>query len=117
MSIYIQRIKVRCQSNNKVLSLMNTKISLPGSILNNHVPLGSFNCAKFEKKIHSTDSEILRYAIFVPKMAHLPRKRIFFRKSVNTHCSFHSCISTFEKSKLDVNPLLKYEGAAFSHTK
>ena len=68
-----------------------------------------------KKKIHSTDSEIWRYAIFAPKMAHLPRKRIFFRKSVNTHCSFHSCISTFEKSKLNVNPLLKYEGSIFTH--
>ena len=47
-----------------------------------------------------------------------PEKDFFFpRKLMNTPCSFHSCISTFQKSKLDVNPLMKYESAAFSDPK
>ena len=36
------------------------------------------------------------------------QKRIFFRKPVNEPCSFHSCVSTCEKSKWDINLLTKY---------
>ena len=32
----------------------------------------------------------------------------FFRKPVNEHCFFHSCLSTCQKSKSDINLLLKY---------
>ena len=34
--------------------------------------------------------------------------RIFFRKPVNEPCSFHSCLSTCQKSKSDINLLVKY---------
>ena len=33
---------------------------------------------------------------------------IFFRKSVNELCFFHSCLSTCQKSKSDINLLVKY---------
>ena len=32
----------------------------------------------------------------------------FFKKSVNKHLSFHSCLSTCQKSKSDINLLMKY---------
>ena len=34
--------------------------------------------------------------------------RIFFRKPVNEPCFFHSCLSTCQKLKSDINLLLKY---------
>ena len=37
-----------------------------------------------------------------------PQIRIFFRKPVNEPCFFHSCQSTYQKSKLDLNLLVKY---------
>ena len=33
---------------------------------------------------------------------------IFFRKPVNEPCFFHSCLSTYQKSKSDINLLVKY---------
>ena len=33
---------------------------------------------------------------------------IFFRKPVNEPCSFHSCLSTCQKLKSDINLLVKY---------
>ena len=56
---------------------MNTKISLAGSILNNHVPLGSFNCAKYEKK---SVVQIQRYGSMLylcPKWPTCPEKEFF----------------------------------------
>ena len=34
--------------------------------------------------------------------------RIFFRKPINKPCSFHSCLSTSQKSKSGINLLTKY---------
>ena len=34
--------------------------------------------------------------------------RIFFKKPVNEPCFFHSCLSTCQKSKSDINLLVKY---------
>ena len=34
-------------------------------------------------------------------------KKNFFRKPINKPCSFHSCLSTLQKSKSDINSLLK----------
>ena len=56
------------------------------------------------KKILTADPELWGCTIFGPKMAHLP-KREFFHK---THCSFHSCLSTCQKSESDINLLMKY---------
>ena len=36
------------------------------------------------------------------------QNEIFFRKSVNKQCSFHSCLFTYQKSKSDINLLMKY---------
>ena len=37
-----------------------------------------------------------------------PQIRTFFRKPVNDPCFFHSCLSTCQKSKSDINLLVKY---------
>ena len=37
-----------------------------------------------------------------------PQMRIFFRKPVSGPCFFHSCLSTCQKSKSDINLLVKY---------
>ena len=42
-----------------------------------------------------------------PKLPICPNEN-FFRKPVNEPCSFHSCLSTCQKSKSDINLLVKY---------
>ena len=37
-----------------------------------------------------------------------PNENFFFRKPVNKPCSFHSCLPTCQKSKSDINLLMKY---------
>ena len=37
-----------------------------------------------------------------------PQIIIFFRKPINEPCFFHSCLSTCQKSKSDINLLVKY---------
>ena len=56
------------------------------------------------KKILTADPELWGCAIFGPKMAHLPKREFFH----TTHCSFHSCLSTCQKSESDINLLMKY---------
>ena len=43
-----------------------------------------------------------------PQYGPFSQMRIFFRKPVNKPCSFHSCLSTSQKSKSDINLLMKY---------
>ena len=71
-----------------------------------HLPISPFHCAKL-KKIYPADPKLWGCSIFGPKMTHLP-KWVFFRKSVNEPCFFHSCLSTCQKSKSDINLLVKY---------
>ena len=59
------------------------------------------------KKILPADPELWGCAIFGPKMTHFPEWEIF-RKPVNEPCFFQSCLSTCQKSKSDVNLLVKY---------
>ena len=86
-----------------------------------HLPIGLFHYAKF-LKILTVDQELWGCAIFGPKMVHLPQTKIFqkiinivliyllalFRKPVNEPCFFHLCLSTCQKSKSDINLLVKY---------
>ena len=98
--------------------------------------LASFSVQNF-KKI-SVDPELWGSAILGSKMVHLPQTRttnwlfslcrilknsyirmchfrtqngpneIFSRKPVNKPCFYHSCLSTFQKSKSNINLLMKY---------
>ena len=81
-----------------------------------HLPVGPFNCAKFTKNSYSR-SKVVRCPISGPKcsiFAPPPIKwpicpnQIFFRIPFNESCSFHSCLSIFQKSKWDINLLVKY---------
>ena len=58
-------------------------------------------------KILTTDRELCGCAISGPKWPICPNED-FFRKPVNKPCSFHSCLSTCQKSKSDINLLIKY---------
>ena len=59
------------------------------------------------KKILSVDPELEDAQFLGPKWPILPNES-FFRKPVNEPCSFHSCLSTCQKSKSDINLLVKY---------
>ena len=63
-----------------------------------HLPVGPFHCAKFFLWIQSyVDAQFLG-----PKWPISPNDN-FFRKPVNEPCFFHSCLSTCQKSKPDIN--------------
>ena len=53
--------------------------------------------------------ELWGCAIFGPKMTHFPKwDFFFFRKPVNKLCFFHSSLFSCQKSKSDINLLVKY---------
>ena len=60
------------------------------------------------KQIIPADPELWLCTIFGPKMVHFPKWEFFWKKLVNEPCFFHSCLSTCQKSKLDINLLVKY---------
>ena len=53
-------------------------------------------------------SRVMRMRNFWAQNGPFPQMRIFFRKPVNEPCFFHSCLSTCQKSKSDINLLMKY---------
>ena len=60
------------------------------------------------KKNSSSRSWVVRMRNFWAQNGLFPQMRIFFRKPVNEPCFFHSCLSTCQKSKSDINLLVKY---------
>ena len=50
----------------------------------------------------------MRMCNFWAQNGPFPQMRIFFRKTANEPCFFHSCLSTCQKSKSDINLLVKY---------
>ena len=60
------------------------------------------------KKILLADLELRGCANVWVQNDPFPKMRIFFRKPVNEPCFFHSCLSTCQKSKSDINLLVKY---------
>ena len=72
-----------------------------------HWSIGPLHCVKF-KKILPVDPELCGCAIFGPKIAHFPKWEFFFRKPVNEPYFFYLCLSTWQKSKPDINLLVKY---------
>ena len=71
-----------------------------------HLPISSFHSAKF-KKNSSSRSRVKRMRNFGAKNGPFSRMRMFFRKAVNEPCFCHSCLSTCQKSKSDINLLVK----------
>ena len=66
-----------------------------------HLPTGSFHYTKFSKNSGLIQSYV-DAPFWGPKLPICSNKK-FFRNHVNTPCFFHSCISTFQKSKSDIN--------------
>ena len=66
-----------------------------------HLPTGPFHCAKFRK-----DSYNGRMHHFWTQNG--PFAQMIFRKPANKPCSIHSCLSTCQKSKSDIDLLMKY---------
>ena len=60
------------------------------------------------KKNSSSGSRVMRMRNFWAQNDPFPQMRIFLKKTVNEPCSFHSCLSTCQKSKWDINLLVKY---------
>ena len=71
-----------------------------------HLPISASHCAK-SLKILPADPELLGCSIFRPKMAHFPKWE-FFRKTFDEPCFLHPCLSICQKSKSDINLLVKY---------
>ena len=70
--------------------------------------ISPFYCARFQKK--KTFQQIQSYEavqFLGIKWLICPNEN-FFRKPLNEPCSFHSCQSTCQKSKWDINLLVKY---------
>ena len=61
------------------------------------------NFKKFFQQIQSYED----VQFLGPKWPISPNEN-FFRKPVNEPCFFHSCLSTCQKSKSDINLLVKY---------
>ena len=71
-----------------------------------HLPSGPFHCAKFKKIL--SGSTVMRMHHFWAQNGPFPQMRIFFTKLANEPCFFHSCLSTCQKPKSDINLLVKY---------
>ena len=67
----------------------------------------AFQCAKFNKNSYS-GSRVMRIRNFWAQNDPFLQIRIFFRKPVKEPCFFHSCLSKCQKSKSDINLLVKY---------
>ena len=66
-----------------------------------YLPIGPFHSIKFYKISYS------RSKVMSPKWPIYPNQN-FFRKPVDKPCSFHSRLHTSQKSKWDINLLMKY---------
>ena len=60
------------------------------------------------KKNSSCGSRVIRMCNFWAQNGQFPQMRNFFRKPVNKPCFFHSCLSTYQKSKSYINLLMPY---------
>ena len=64
--------------------------------------------APFIKQNFYSGSRIMRMLHFLGQNGRFAQRRFFFRKLINKPCSFHSCLSTCQKSKSDINQLMRY---------
>ena len=67
-----------------------------------------FSLCKIWKTSYSR-SRVTRMCHFGSKMIHFPKWEFFLlRKPVNEPCFFHTCLSTCQKSKSDINLLISF---------
>ena len=83
------------------------KIFLENYQYHSHLPINPFHCAKFWKN-SSIGSRVTRMRNFWAQNSPFPQMRIFFQKPVKEPCFFHSCLSTWQKSKSDIFLIVKY---------
>ena len=69
--------------------------------------LSSFIVQNFLKN-SSSGSRVMKMRKFWTHNGPFAQTRNFFRKTVNEPCYFYSCLSTCQKSKSDINLLVKY---------
>ena len=91
----------------KMVHLPQTKFFLESYYYHSRLPMSPFQCAKFLKKFFQQIQSYEDVQFLGPKWPISPNEN-FFRKPVNEPCFFHSCLSTCQKSKSDINLLLKY---------
>ena len=93
----------------KIVHLPQTKFFFGNYKYHSHLPIRPFYFAKFLKNFSSV-SRVMGMCNFRPQNDPFPQMRIFFffTKPVNKPCFFHSCLSTCQKSKSDINLLVKY---------
>ena len=72
-----------------------------------HLSIGLFYCAKLKKKILQQIQSYEDVQFLGPKWP-ISWNQNFFRKPVHELCFFYWCLSTFQKSKSDINLLVKY---------
>ena len=74
-----------------------------------YLPISPFHWAKF-KKNSSSGSTVLRMCNFWTQNCLFPQMSFFFffRKPANESCFCHSCLTSCQKSKSDINLLVKY---------
>ena len=72
-----------------------------------HLPIGLFHIVQNFKKFSLWIQSCEDMQFLDPKWT-ISRNENFFRKPVNEPCFFHSCLSTCQKSKSDINLLVKY---------
>ena len=72
-----------------------------------HLTISSFHWTKFQKN-PSSGSWVTNKCNFWAYNNPFAQMRFFFRKPVNEPSFFHSCLSTYQKSKPDINLLAKY---------
>ena len=75
-----------------------------------YLPISPFHWAKF-KKNSSSGYTVLRMCNFWTQNCLFPQMScffFFFRKPANESCFCHSCLTSCQKSKSDINLLVKY---------
>ena len=92
----------------KIVHLPQTNFLGGNYKYHSHLPIRPFYFAKFLKNFSSV-SRVMRMCNFQPQNDPFPQMRFFFfRKPVNKLCFFHSCLFSCQKSKSDINLLVKY---------
>ena len=91
----------------KVVHLPQTIFFLENYYYHSHLPISPFHCAKLKKKNLQRIQSYEDVQFMGPKWPISPNKN-FFRKPVNQPCFFYSCLSTCQKSKSEINLIVKY---------
>ena len=85
----------------KMVHLTQTKNFLENYWYHSHLPTSPFIVHHLKKNSSRGSRVVGIHNIW-------DQNEIFFRKLVNEPCFFHSCLYTWQKSKSDINLLVKY---------